>query len=115
MEAMGDYAGDTVATLVSLPESRAKRRSISEQRAALMVQCAGELPGAATAHTGDIHLPLSVVEFEQQLRARYGTSHPELVYRTDSTLERARLERAQLKHIPRVILRQGAPRRGGDR
>jgi hypothetical protein len=115
MQATGDYAGDTAATLANLPESRAKRRSISEQRAALMVQCACELPGAATAHTGDIHLPLSVVEFEQQLRARYGTSHPELVYRTDSTLERARLERAQLKHIPRVILRQGAPRRGGDR
>ena len=41
-----------------------------------------------------------------------GASYPELVYRTDSTLERARLERpAALRHIAKVILRQGAPRR----
>jgi hypothetical protein len=88
-----------------------KRISIAERRAALVARCALELPGASKASTGEIHLPLSVLEFEQALRARFGATHPELVFRTDSTLERARLERDGLEHIPRVVLRQGAPRR----
>ena len=91
--------------------SELQRISIAERRATLVVQCARELPGAVTASTGEIHLPLSVAEFEQALRSRFGGSHPELVFRTDSTLERARLERNNLPHIPRVVLRQGAPKR----
>ena len=91
---------------------RARRVSIAERRAALVAHCALSLPGAMVASTGEIHVPMSVVEFEQALRARFATSHPELVYRTESTLERARLERSNgQEHIPRVLLRQGAPRR----
>ncbi len=105
-QAMGADAG-----LAKLGNERIKRVSIAERRALLVARCALELPGASTASTGAIHLPLSVLEFEQALRTRYGTSHPELVFRTDSTLERARLERDGLEHIPRVVLRQGAPRR----
>jgi hypothetical protein len=88
------------------------RLSVSERRAALVAALAREMPGALVDPNGDVHVPVSVIEFEQALRARYGASYPELVYRTDSTLERARLERpAALQHIPKVILRQGAPRR----
>jgi hypothetical protein len=88
------------------------RLSVSERRAALVASFAREMAGSVVASNGDIHVPVSVVEFEQALRARYGASYPELVYRTDSTLERARLERpAALRHIAKVILRQGAPRR----
>jgi hypothetical protein len=86
--------------------------STAERRARLVVSCACEILGLDPgAHTGEIRLPLSVEEFEQQLRQRYALTYPELVFRTDSTLERARLERRGLEAIPRVILRQGAPRR----
>jgi hypothetical protein len=110
---MGDdaSANGKAAVLAKLRGDSPKRISIAERRAALVVQCAQELPGACTAATGDIHLPLSVNEFETALRTRFGSSHPELVFRTDSTLERARLEREGLEHLPRVVLRQGAPRR----
>lgn len=77
-----------------------------------MIQCACELLGVPVDGTnGAIQLPLSVSEFENELRARFGAEHPELVFRTDSTLERARLDRRGLPGLPRVILRQGAPRR----
>lgn len=86
--------------------------STAERRARLVVTCACEILGLDPgAHTGEIRLPLSVEEFEQELRQRYALTYPELVFRTDSTLERARLERRGLESIPRVILRQGAPRR----
>jgi hypothetical protein len=86
--------------------------STAERRARLVVTCACEILGLdPTAQAGEIRLPLSVEEFEQELRQRYALAHPELVFRTDSTLERARLERRGLESIPRVILRQGAPRR----
>jgi hypothetical protein len=88
------------------------RLSVSERRAALVAAFAREQPGVIVTPDGDIRLPYSVVEFEQALRARFGGSYPELVYRTDSTLERARLERPPaLQHIAKVVLRQGAPRR----
>jgi hypothetical protein len=89
---------------------RSTRLPVSERRARLVVQCACELLGVdpATA-SGDLHLMLSVEEFERALRDRYAVTHPQLIYRTDSTLERARLERARLPRIPRVILRRGAP------
>jgi hypothetical protein len=86
--------------------------STAERRARLVVVCACDILGIDPAAIGgEIHLPLSVDEFEQELRQRYALTHPELVFRTDSTLERARLERRGLESIPRVILRQGAPRR----
>ena len=90
--------------------ARALRMPVSERRARLVVQCACELLGVdpATA-SGDLHLMLSVEEFERVLRERYAVTHPQLIYRTDSTLERARLERARLPRLPRVILRRGAP------
>lgn len=86
--------------------------STAERRARLVVICACEILGLdPSTQTGEIRLPLSVEEFEHELRQRYALTHPDLVFRTDSTLERARLERRGLEFIPRVILRQGAPRR----
>lgn len=93
-----------------IAHARSARQPVSERRARLVVQCACELLGVdpATA-SGDLRLTLSVQEFEQALRERYAVTHPQLIYRTDSTLERARLERARLPRLPRVILRRGAP------
>lgn len=86
---------------------------MSERRARLVVQCACELLGIDPASVAtDLRLALSVDEFAQELRRRYAVMHPELIYRTDSTLERARLERSRLPRLPRVILRRGAPPKG---
>ncbi len=86
--------------------------SIALRRAQLVVQCACELLGIDPLHAPmELHLPLSVADFEQELRNRFGVSHPELVFRTESTLERARLERRGCAGVPRVVLRQGAPTR----
>jgi hypothetical protein len=94
-------------------QARAPRVLVSERRARLMVRCACELLAMdESAVVGDLRLPMSVAEFENELRARFATTHPDLVYRTDSTTERARLDRSRLPHLPRVILRQGAPPRG---
>jgi hypothetical protein len=88
------------------------RLPVSERRARLVVQCACELLGVdPAAATGELHVMMSVQEFEQELRDRYASTHPQLIYRTDSTLERARLERGRLPRLPRVILRRGAPPR----
>ena len=90
----------------------APRLLVSERRARLMVRCACELLGLnETSVTTDLQLPMSVAEFEHELRARFAATHPDLVYRTDSTTERARLDRSRLAGLPRVILRQGAPPR----
>jgi hypothetical protein len=90
--------------------TRASRLPVSERRARLVVQCACELLGVdPSTASGDLRLTLSVQEFERALRERYAVTHPQLIYRTDSTLERARLERARLPRLPRVILRRGAP------
>lgn len=86
--------------------------SIARRRAQLVVQCACELLGIDVQRApAELHLPLSVADFEVELRNRFGLSHPELVFRTESTLERARLERRGLSGVPRVVLRQGAPTR----
>jgi hypothetical protein len=91
---------------------QAAESSIALRRARLVVQCACELLGIeARQAPAELHLQLSVADFEQELRNRFGVSHPELVFRTDSTLERARLERRGLAGVPRVVLRQGAPSR----
>ena len=94
-------------------EPKPGRLGIAERRARLAVQCACDLlgldPGQLDGH--DLCLPISVVEFEQALRDRYSASHPDLIFRTDSTLERARLSRARFPHLPRVVLRRGAPPR----
>ncbi|MCC7463754.1 MAG: hypothetical protein IT480_14980 [Gammaproteobacteria bacterium] len=104
-----------LARVVSVDAQRrlpAADGSTAQRRARLVVACACDILGLDPAAAGsEIRLPLSVEEFEQELRRRYALTHPELVYRTDSTLERARLERRGLESIPRVILRQGAPRR----
>ena len=102
----------TLRALPSAARLRSLRQPVSERRARLVVQCACELLGIdPETATGDLHLTLSVQEFEQALRSRYASSHPQLIYRTDSTLERARLERGRLRGLPRVILRRGAPPR----
>ncbi len=96
----------------ALTHPKAPRLLVSERRARLMVRCACELLGLdETSATGDLQLPMSVTEFENELRARYAATHPDLVYRTDSTTERARLDRSRLPGLARVILRQGAPPR----
>lgn len=85
---------------------------VSERRARLMVRCACELLALDEAAVStDLHVPMSVAEFENELRARFALTHPDLVYRTDSTTERARLDRSRLPGVPRVVLRQGAPPR----
>ena len=107
IEAHRAQAAQAAARIAS---ARSARQPVSERRARLVVQCACELLGVdpATA-SGDLRLTLSVLEFELALRERYAVTHPQLIYRTDSTLERARLERARLPRLPRVILRRGAP------
>ena len=91
----------------------AARPSVAERRARLVIRCACELLGVAPeAVETDLHVPISVAEFEVEMRRRFALSHPDLIYRTDSTLERARLERARLPNLPRVVLRRGAPPRG---
>jgi hypothetical protein len=109
---MGDAASATTFTgMAKLGDGTQRPNSVALRRAELVVQCARDLLAERAPAQGDLHLPLSVTEFERALRERYGTTHPELVYRTDSTLERARLERRPFPSLPKVILRQGAPRR----
>ena len=94
------------------PAVRLVKPTVAERRARLVVQCACELLGIDAADAGEeLRLPLSVAQFELELRRRYAATHPALIYRTDSTLERARLSRAQFPQLPRVVLRQGAPPR----
>jgi hypothetical protein len=89
------------------------RLGIAERRARLVVQCACDILGLDPARLDgrDLHIQISVTDFEQALRQRYSASHPDLIFRTDSTLERARLSRARFPGLPRVILRRGAPPR----
>jgi hypothetical protein len=95
------------------PAPRAGRLGIAERRARLVVQCACELLGLDPARIdgSDLHILVSVAEFEKALRERFSASHPDLIFRTDSTLERARLSRERFPGLPRVILRRGAPPR----
>lgn len=89
---------------------RPARLPVSERRARLVVQCACELLGLDPAGAvPELRLALSVQDFAAELRRRYASAYPELIFRTDSTLERARLERSRLPWLPRVILRRGAP------
>lgn len=105
--------GHPVASTQMRTNRGARCPPVSERRARLVVQCACDLlgidPGSAAT---DLRLALSVQQFARELRRRYAATHPDLIYRTDSTLERARLERARLPWLPRVILRRGAPPRG---
>jgi hypothetical protein len=101
----------TIQEELDLPEAaRPPRQTRFLRRALLMIECARELPGAKIcADTGQINLDLSSRQFELELRRRYGKSHPDLVFRADSTFERARLDRHRHKDLPRVVLRQGPP------
>ena len=89
-----------------------RRNSPFERRATLVVQFALELVGIAPEQAkGDISLPLSAAEFQRELQRRYGDAHPDLAFRSMATVERARLQRTRLPHLPRIILRQGPPPR----
>lgn len=89
---------------------RPPRQTQFLRRALLIIECARALPGAKICpQTGQINLELSTRQFELELRRRYGKSHPDLVFRADSTFERARLDRHRYKDLPRVVLRQGPP------
>ena len=91
---------------------RKRRSSPLERRATLVVRFAQELAGLRPEQIkGDISLPLSAAEFQRELQRRYGDVHPELAFRSLATVERARLQRTRLPHLPRVILRQGPPPR----
>jgi hypothetical protein len=95
----------------SVSDTRA-RVSVGRQRAELVVRCACALLGLADVPPVDtLRVDVSVQEFDQELRTRFGRSHPEPVYRTESTTERARLMRDPSWRLPKVILRQGAPRK----
>ena len=88
------------------------RASVGRQRAELVVRCACALLGLADVPPVDaLRLDISVQEFDHEMRTRFGRSHPELVYRTESTTERARLMRDPSWQLPKVMLRQGAPRK----
>jgi hypothetical protein len=84
---------------------------IFTQRAELVVQFACELLGLPSVPAVEaLELPLSVAEFQQQLRSRYASTFPRLVMRSEATIERARLTRSDTPvRLPRVVLRQGAP------
>jgi hypothetical protein len=95
------------------PAGAPRRASPFERRATLVVHFAMELAGVAPEQVnGDITLPLSAAEFQRELQKRYGVAHPELAFRSMATVERARLQRDRLSHLPRIILRQGPPPRG---
>jgi hypothetical protein len=85
---------------------------IARRRAELVVQFACELLGLQSVPQVEaLRLPLSVSEFQQRLQRRYAGQHPRLVMRSEATIERARLVRTEPIHLPRVVLRQGAPPR----
>jgi hypothetical protein len=95
-------------------EGSAKSRRVTpfERRARLVVQFAQELSGQPASVAGaDIRLPLSAAEFQRELVRRYGDRYPDLAFRSEATVERARLQRKKLPGLPRVILRQGPPPR----
>ena len=95
------------------PPTSPRRPSPFERRATLVVRFAMELAGVVPEQvSGDITLPLSAAEFQRELQKRYGVAHPELAFRSVATVERARLQRDRLSHLPRIILRQGSPPRG---
>jgi hypothetical protein len=89
-----------------------KRQSVLERRATLAVEFARQLLGDAEQPGGKpLVLCLRAGEFQVLFRERYASKYPDLVHRSESSLERARLERRKLPHLPRVILKQGAPRK----
>ena len=87
-----------------------RRSSIAQRRAELVVQCACEILGCSLEKQAQaLQLQLTVKEFERELRDRYGAAFPDLVMRSDSAIERARLNRSGLGGLPQVLLRMGAP------
>jgi hypothetical protein len=93
----------------------AGKESISWQRAHLVVRCACDILGLKDIPaTPDLRLNLTVEEFGVELVKRYATTHPGLVFRTESSIERARLERRFKEALPKVHLRQGAPPRASQ-
>lgn len=90
----------------------ASKDSISWQRAQLVVRCACDILGLKEVPpTPDLRLNLTVEEFGEELVKRFAATHPALVFRTESSIERARLERRFKEALPKVHLRQGAPPR----
>jgi len=90
--------------------------SISWQRAQLVVRCACDILGLKEVPAKpDLRLNLTVEEFGEELVRRYAATHPMLVFRTESSIERARLERRFKEFLPKVHLRQGAPPRNSAR
>ena len=84
------------------------------RRAVLVVRCASDILGVpAVPEMAELKLPLNVQEFSDELARRFGLSYPDLVYRTESSIERARLVRDPTWGLPKVVLRQGAPPRQG--
>jgi len=90
-------------------------RGIGWRRAELVVRCACDILGIAAPppDSRELRVPINVEQFGRELTERYGKQYPELVFRTESSIERARLERRAGWSLPKVILLQGAPRRSG--
>lgn len=94
---------------------KARRVTPFERRARLVVQFAQELSGQpANGEGADIRLPLSAAEFQRELVRRYGDKYPDLAFRSEATVERARLQRSKFPDLPRVVLRQGPPPRSSS-
>lgn len=93
-----------------VPSMGKKKIPIFRRRAELVVRFACELLGVRNPPDGSVlKIRMKVEEFEALLKRRYGDAHPELVHRSDSAIERARLDRDVWPDIPKVVLQQGAP------
>jgi hypothetical protein len=103
-------AGNTAEAPISLRAvlDVLRRRVVAARRAVLVVRCACEILGLPTIPAeAALHLDLSVKGFAAEIERRYGASHPKLVFRSDSAMERARLDRQRCPELPKVLLRRG--------
>ena len=81
---------------------------VAARRAVLVVRCACEILGLpAIPEVATLRLDLSVKGFAAEIERRYGASHPKLVFRGDSAMERARLDRQRCPELPKILLRRG--------
>jgi hypothetical protein len=91
-----------------VPAGESMHGMVAARRAVLVVRCACEILGLPTIPAeAALHLDLSVKGFAAEIERRYGASHPKLVFRSDSAMERARLDRQRCPELPKVLLRRG--------
>jgi hypothetical protein len=96
------------STTAAGPGGESMHGMVAARRAVMVVRCACEILGLPTIPTEPaLHLDLSVRGFAAEIERRYGVSHPKLVFRSDSAMERARLDRQRCPELPKVLLRRG--------